>query len=71
MTKEKAVVSLHKIVQAVVETVRECGSTGAPAGILYAVLMSYGATLEQFETMMRLLVEAKKLRKDGQLYFAV
>jgi hypothetical protein len=32
--------------------------------------MEFGCTLAQFETIMSVLVEAGKLRKEGHLYFA-
>ena len=55
---------------AVVDTVRASGKVGTPGGTLYAVLMTHGCTMEQFEQLMSALVAAGKLEKRGQLYFA-
>jgi hypothetical protein len=62
---------LHKVATAIVETVKETGTQGAPGGPLYAALMTTGMTLEQFEGIMNGLVTAKMLRKSGQLYYYV
>ncbi len=59
-----------QLVDAVVETVRESGPDGAPAGSIYAALMTLGFTLEQFERLMGALVGLGKLTKRGHLYFA-
>jgi hypothetical protein len=62
---------LKKVCNAIVETVKEMGKQGAPAGPLYAALMTTGMTLENFEQIMSGLVAAKMLRKSGQLYYYV
>ena len=62
---------LRKIAEAIIESVREAGPMGAPAGPMYAALMSYGFSLDNFEQIMSGLVAAKMLRKSGHLYFAV
>lgn len=61
---------LKVIAEAVIETVKEAGPQGAPAGVLYAALMTTGMNLEQFERLMGILVEVGKVRKQGQLYLA-
>lgn len=61
--------ALRQIFDAIVETVRAGGYEGAPGGILYATLMQYGCSLDQFETIMRTLVRIGRLSKRGQLYF--
>lgn len=71
MATQAQLQTLHQLLNAVVETVRETGDHGAPGGVLYAALMNVGITLEQFETLMGALVEAGKLRRSGNLYFAV
>jgi hypothetical protein len=70
MEKAEKLDVLRQVMNAMVEAVKACPD-GAPGGILYAALMGYGCTLEQFEMLMTVLVEAKKVRKSGQLYFAV
>jgi hypothetical protein len=64
-------VALKLIADAVVDSVREAGPLGAPAGPLYAAIMTYGMQLYQFDALMDALVGAGKLRKSGHLYFAV
>jgi len=62
--------ALKAICDAVIESVKLAGPLGAPAGTLYAAMMTHGFTLEQFERLMNGLVSAKMLRKSGNLYFA-
>ena len=71
MNREAAVRALVAITNIIVDVVRSSGTEGAPGGVLYAALMRYGCTLEQFEQIMGALVIAKKVTKRGQLYFAV
>jgi hypothetical protein len=51
----------------VIDTVNECPD-GAPGGPMYAALMQY-MTLDQFTAMMDSLVYAKRIRREGDLYF--
>jgi len=69
MTNDQAK-ALRMICDAVIDSVRAAGPLGAPAGTLYAVLMTHGATLDQFERLMAGLVSVGKLTKRGDLYFA-
>lgn len=62
---------LRKVTTAIVETVQEMGTQGAPGGPIYAALMTTGMSLEQFEMIMNELVQGKVLRKSGQLYYSV
>jgi len=41
---------------------------GVPAGHLYAQLMAFGCTLEQFNQLMDLVCASGKVRKQGDLY---
>jgi len=62
---------LVKIVcDSIIQTVREAGTLGAPGGHLYAALMTYGFTFEQFATIMGSLVRIGKLERRGEVYFA-
>ena len=70
MTIEQAK-ALRMICDAVIDSVKAAGPLGAPAGTLYAALMTHGASLEQFESLMAGLVKIGKLTKQGHLYFAV
>ena len=62
--------ALLAICDAIIETVKDSGSLGAPAGPMYAALMAQGFSLEQYEAIMGALVKAGKLRKSGDLYFS-
>lgn len=70
LTDSQKTSALKAVLDAVVESIKEAGPLGVPGGSLYAVLMTRGCTLEQFETMMGVLVRLGKVRKSGQLYFA-
>lgn len=59
------------LIDAVIDAVKQAGPQGAPAGPMYAAMMTGGVTLEQFEKMMALIVTAGRLRKSGDLYFYV
>ncbi|HEU0198565.1 MAG TPA: hypothetical protein VFQ88_15305 [Nevskiaceae bacterium] len=61
--------ALRRISVAVVEAVDEAGPLGAPGGVLYAAMMQYGSTLQQFESLMGGLVKNGYLRREGELYF--
>lgn len=64
------VLALKQVMEAIVDSVAEAGPHGAPSGTLYATLMSFGCSLESFERIMGVLVEAGRLEKRGHLYFA-
>lgn len=57
--KERAAVKMA--IDALVDTIREIGSI--PAGHLYAAVMNY-FTLSQFEAIIGVLVEQKRVRRD-------
>lgn len=57
--------------EAVLETIKEAGKNGAPAGPLYAALMQAGFGLSNFEHLMKMLVEAGRIRKVGNVYYYV
>jgi len=61
--------ALALIVKAVVDTIRETGTHGAPSGVMYAALMSQGCSLNQYQSLMSALVNSGKIRQDGDLYF--
>jgi hypothetical protein len=64
-----ALLVLRRIADAVTAVVAETPH-GAPSGHLYAVLMQH-LTLDQFQSLMSVLVEAKRVRRLGNLYFPV
>lgn len=53
-----------------IDAVKEGGSRGAPAGVMYAAICDK-ITLSQFNQIMGALVRHKRLRQEGNLYFFV
>jgi hypothetical protein len=60
--------ALRAIVAAVLDAIGAAGPMGAPAGTLYAALMSQGCTKSQFDSLMGALERAGKVRRDGCTY---
>jgi hypothetical protein len=52
----------------IVETVKEAGPLGAPAGHLYAAVMSVGIDLNTFQRIMSALVDAGRLKLSNNVY---
>jgi hypothetical protein len=69
MSREQlvAVETIKRVYEAVIATVNDCPN-GAPGGPMYAALMQH-MSREQFQTMMDSLVYAKRIRREGDLYF--
>ncbi len=59
------------ILDAIVDSIKAAGSHGAPGGILYSALMAQGCTLNQFHSLMGILINSGRVTMQGQLYFAV
>lgn len=68
LTQEQTT-TVQTFVAAIVETVGECGEHGAPEGILYAVLMGYGCSLELFRAMVDPMVRQGVLRRTGHVLY--
>jgi hypothetical protein len=66
-TKAKA---LHAILGVMLDTVKECGAQGAPAGVMYAAVCGR-MNLNQFNAVMGALESAGKVRKEGFVYYFV
>lgn len=54
-----------QIAKAVIDSIRETGERGLPGGTIYAALMTHGCTMEQFETLMRSIVDTGLISRDG------
>ena len=61
----KSAKTLLMVVKAVSETIREVGET--PAGTLYAALMQQGCTLQQFDSLIDILVRTKMVVRSGNM----
>jgi hypothetical protein len=62
-----ALLVLRRIADAITATVNET-PPGAPGGVMYAAVMQH-LSLDQFEAIMRVLVEAGRLTKRGDCYY--
>jgi hypothetical protein len=62
-----ALLTAKRVCDALIATVNEMPH-GAAAGPMYVALMPY-LSLAQFSSMMRLLVETKRVTKRGDLYY--
>jgi len=59
---------------AIVDTLAEAVNAsphGLPEGHLYAMLMAYGCTLDQFNGLVSAMVQTGKIRKRGNLLLPV
>jgi hypothetical protein len=65
--EQNAIELVRRLYQAVIATINETPQ-GAPGGPMYAALMQY-ISLDQFQTMMDSLVHARRIRREGGLYF--
>lgn len=62
---------MSQIVDVVVDAIKERGSSGTPEGPLYAMLMGFGCTLNQFNVLVECLVDAGKVTKRGNVLYPV
>lgn len=62
--------AIRAIAGAIVDSVKVAGAQGAPSGVVYAALMG-NMRLDQYEQFISALVNAGKLRKDGNLLYAI
>jgi hypothetical protein len=62
-----ALLVLRRVAEAITATINETPH-GAPGGVMYAAVMQH-LSLDRFEAIMRVLVEAGRLTKRGNLYF--
>ena len=62
--------ALAALCNAFLETVREAGPAGAPAGPMYAAAMTHGISLRTFEAIMAALVDCGKIRRSGHCYYS-
>lgn len=61
-------IALKAVCDAIIEAVSVAGPAGAPGGVLYAAMMQYGCTLENFNGIMSGLVGAGMLCRVGECY---
>lgn len=61
--------AIRAVCDAITDAVAVAGNQGAPQGVLYAALMAHGGSLSQFQSFLRGLVAAGKVRTEGNLVF--
>jgi hypothetical protein len=60
---------MRKILDAVIDAIKATPE-GTPEGSLYALLLTQGCSLNQFQAIIGALCKAGKIRKEGHLLFA-
>ena len=60
--------ALRAVIDAILDAVAAGGTRGAPAGIMYAALMTHGCTLDQFNMITGAICRAGLIRRDGDLF---
>lgn len=68
MTPQQQIAAVQRIGLAVLETIAESGSTGAPGGVIYAALQAQGATYSQFESLMSGMVKTGMVTLEDDCY---
>ena len=63
MTQNEKLAAGLGIIRAVLETVREVGR--APRGVVYAALMSHGATMEHYSQIENICVNTGLVRRES------
>lgn len=65
MDTKQQVAAVLEIVRAVADTIRDAGSV--PNGTIYAALMAKGATLDQHNQIIAMLVRSGLVRQSGDM----
>jgi hypothetical protein len=56
ISQKQASHALAQVALGVFDAIEAAGKQGTPSGVLYAAMQSHGATLNQYQTFMRTLV---------------
>jgi hypothetical protein len=62
--------ALTQLLHALCDAVAASGNNGVPGGVLYANPMAAGSSLRQFQSLMDLLVDTGRIRRQEHLYYA-
>jgi hypothetical protein len=62
------IAAVRKIVAAILGAIKAAGDLGAPAGVLYAGLMSQGCSHSQFTSLMASMERGGFITNDDDLY---
>jgi hypothetical protein len=69
--EEQAIKAVQGMFKAILETIEELGEQGTPGGVIYLALSQYGVSMSLFEAMMAALLDTRKIRQEGNLYYPV
>ena len=69
--RAKAFERALEITTAFLAAIREAGPMGIPSGHLYATAMQAGITLDSYESIIRVLKEAGKVKETNDLLIAI
>lgn len=61
--------TIRLVMEAIYDSVAVAGERGAPAGVVYAALMTHGCDLQTYQNFENSLTELGVLTKRGQLLF--
>jgi predicted transcriptional regulator len=64
----QVVEAIAAVTEAIVETIAESNGVGVPGGLIYMALMSYGISLNTFESLMAGLTHAGLVVRSGHRY---
>jgi len=65
------IMAVIRIMQIVVETIREMGKMGAPSGVVYAALQTMGCNLASYNRMISELKNLGIIQEKNNLLFYV
>lgn len=62
--------AMRRAIDALVDTIRDCGPMGCPSGVLYAGLMTTGVSLSTYERIIEALIAAGRIERRGHVLYA-
>lgn len=69
--REAAIKVALQVTEALLNAVRESGQQGMQAGALYVACSTHGMPFSLFRKLMNILVEAGKVKMNGNRYYYV
>jgi hypothetical protein len=59
--KERAIKVIRMTVAAILDAAEHAGPTGAPSGIVYAVMLQFGMTLDMYQQIIAALTDTGRI----------
>lgn len=63
--------AIYSICNSIVDALKLSGTLGTPSGVIFVSLMQYECTLDQYKTLLDILVKSGRIRQQGDLLFAI